>query len=204
MRMSEFYPDQSAGMTLHGITTSMADFWVHLFPRLQFPMVFWYRREEALAYATARKLPLTIGRSKDGQPTGAGYLIPRRESFIHQIPVPRRYLENHRWEGLTDREAGKLGELVMRQLVEDDHIQTPRKRCCPLQTRQSQLHDATDVRLQWLPDWSFEFKTEMLDATKDRGNLYVQVKEHNHQPELYRDELGGVHERHTDMGALEP
>jgi hypothetical protein len=165
-------------MTEHGITTTKADYWLHLFPLLR--RVFWYRVEHCRAYIAQRKPVETIGRSKDGTPTGGGYLIPQDTYFVRSETIPPSYIEHADWPSLTDSEAGLIGQEIGFVLIEHRVVIFPAAYVTALNSRQAQLA-ATDCQVSWMPKRiTVEIKTERLTTR----NLFVQRSERGHRVHL--------------------
>jgi hypothetical protein len=185
-------------MKEHGITTTKAAYWAHLFPNLE--MVFWYRVDHCREYVRLNKIPVTLARSKDGTPTGAGYLIRQDTYFISSAKVPSRYIDHvNDWSKLTDRELGLRGEAVLGALIEHRIIFFPLVRADSARDEASQ-YNSVDLMARYmpsLPDFKIELKTECLES----GNLFVQIKERGHRTNLARDE-DEIIERASNMPAF--
>ena len=183
-------PEAPAGMVEHGIMSTQADYWVHLFPYSY--EVFWYRVHHCRSYIERKNPPMLPGKSADGTATGNGYLIPNNAYFVRNAEVPPQYLAHTDWRSLTDREFGFLGEEITDVLVEHNVIKFPASRPLPLRTIAEQF-SARDLQIQWLHPLTAEVKTERHSGT---GNLYVQTHEGGHRVHQLR-EFGGNVERFT-------
>jgi hypothetical protein len=178
-------------MVEHGIMTSEADYWVHFFPLLK--QVFWYRADHCRDYVRLKNLVETIGRSKDGSATGAGYLIPQNAYFVSSVAVPDKYVAHLDWRNLTDRESGFNGEAVVCAMLEHRVIVFPPMRAFALHDRESQ-NRSIDISTKYFGGVNIELKTERVDSR----NLYVQTRERGHKVHLTNDGT----ERVTDAPAL--
>lgn len=179
-------------MTEHGITTTKAHYWVHLFPLLK--RVFWYRVSHCLAYIAHCKIPETLGHSKNGAATGGGYLIPQCAYFVSSALLPDRYLDPvSDWFDLTDRESGLRGQELALVLIEHRIITFPPVYVTALSTRQAQC-EGTDFQGKWTQKLTGEIKTEM----KTSANLFVQKWESGHRVHL----TGNGKERVTHFPSL--
>lgn len=165
-------------MIEHGITTTKAHYWVHVFPRLR--RVFWYRVAHCRAYIVQRKLVETIGHSKDDAATGSGYLIPQDAYFVRSELIPPSYLDHADWMALTDREAGLLGQEIGLVLIEHRVVALPSVIPITLESRKAQIDDATDCEVRWLQKYTVEIKTENVTYK----NLFVQRREGGHRVHL--------------------
>jgi hypothetical protein len=162
-------------MREHGITTTAADYWVHLFPYSY--EVYWYRVEHCLEYIDRKNAPIRLGKSADGVATGNGYLIPKGAYFVRCQSVPARYIDHENWHDATDRQFGFMGEAVVSVLVEHAIIKFPAARPFALRSKKAQF-EASDAEVKWLHPLRFETKTERLS---DTANLYVQTHEGGHR-----------------------
>lgn len=164
-------------MIEHGITTSKAHYWVHLFPLLE--RVFWYRVTHCKAYITLCKPPIHVGRSKDGTPTGAGFLIPQSAYFVSFATIPDWYLNHIDWSALTDREKGLHGQEIVLTLIEHGLIKFPFGMVIARTERRSQ-NDGVDCEVKWRVSPKIEIKTELVTTS----NLFVQNMEGGHRTNL--------------------
>lgn len=161
-------------MIEHGIGTTRAHYWVHLFPLLR--RVFWYRVAHCRAYIEFYKPALKIGYSKDGAPTGAGFLIPQSAYFVQSIDVPERYVAAADWTSLTDRESGLRGQEIAHVLIEHRIVTFAPWLALEASSRLEQL-DAIDCKMKWGQQRTIEFKTELCTT----ANLFVQKAEGGHR-----------------------
>ena len=164
-------------MIEHGITTTRAEYWMHLFPLLY--RVFWYRADQCRAYIKFYKPPLKIGNSNDGTATGHGYLIPQSAYFVQSEIVPRSYLDHVEWRTLTDREAGLRGQEIGLTLIEHRVISFPPFLIRRRDDAESQ-RAAIDCELCWRVNVGIEIKTECVEFS----NLFVQHREGMHRVHL--------------------
>ena len=141
--------------------------------------VFWYRVALCRSFIALYKPPLFIGNSKDGSPTGIGYLIPQKTYFVRAATVPDDYVESVDWPTLTDREAGLRGQEIAFALIEHGVVKFPSLFVAPLNDRSAQ-NDATDCQLRWLRNAKVEIKTERVTT----ANLFVQIRESGHRVHL--------------------
>jgi hypothetical protein len=181
-------------MTTHGIMTTGADYWIHLFP-LDCE-VFWYRADDCRRYIEHQKMPLTIGNSKNGTATGAGYLISKTAKFVLSAEIDRAYIDDFEWakSRATDRQAGLQGQIVVRRLIEDRVVRLPTITTQSLDARADQLA-SIDFKLRWFPPWCVEVKTERVMVS---ANLFIQAAERGHNPTLLHDGKNAI-ERYTAM-----
>lgn len=170
------------GMREHGIMTTKAEYWVHLFP-LSYE-VFWYRVEHCRQYIERKKVPIKLGTSADGTPTGNGYLIPKTAYFVKREEVPVKYIDHADWRDMTDRQLGFNGEPIVGVLFEHRIIVIPPSRASLLRSKEAQFN-ATDFGVRWTHPFTFETKTE---RRSDTANLYVQTHEGGHRVNQLRDE----------------
>jgi hypothetical protein len=164
-------------MIEHGITTSKAHYWVHLFPLLK--AVFWYRVTQCRAYITLYKPATQIFKSKDGTATGAGFLIPQAAYFVRSVTVPRDYLDHVDWPALTDREKGLRGQEIVLVLIEHGIVRFP-VGMVTSRTERSAQNDSIDCELKWRVNPKIEIKTELVTTS----NLCVQTLEGRHRTNL--------------------
>jgi hypothetical protein len=154
----------------HGIHSSTADFWVHFHPADH--MIYTYAVPSMLWYIDYCKPPVHVGRSKDGIATGAGYLIQKQTFFI--IPSIFR-TPSFPWASMTDREAGSLGEKLVRVAIDAGVIDFPTRRTTTATGEQQ--FDGVDVVMIFERIWSVEIKTERYKS----ANLFVQTGERDHR-----------------------
>jgi hypothetical protein len=164
-------------MIEHGITKSKAHYWVHLFPLLS--SVFWYRVTHCRAYIALCKPAIHVSKSKDGTPTGAGFLIPQVAYFVQTATVPNWYLNHVDWLALTDREKGLLGQEITQTLIEHQIVRFPFGMVTARTERTSQ-NDSIDCELKWRINPKIEIKTEVVSTS----NLFVQTMEGRHRTNL--------------------
>ncbi|MCO5144581.1 MAG: hypothetical protein M9895_00230 [Aquamicrobium sp.] len=176
----------------HGIHTTKADYWIHLFPLEEPCRVYWYRVELMREFLRISKTPVTLGKSKDGTPTGARYLVRRDEFFVNSEVVPAWVVEGQFRSDMTDRELGFRGELVILSLLERRIVSVPVLFVTGLRSREDQF-DSKDFQGTYFRDVSFETKTERVKSE----NLFVQSREGGHRVHLQTVD-GQVRERFTD------
>jgi len=180
-------------MTEYGIWTSAADYWVHFFPLERAAYV--YRVDLMREYIKRNNSPIMFGASKDNSVTGAGYLVQQATYFVHTYSIPDRYLDHQKWQELTDREAGIIGETVVATLIEDQIIKFPFYRASRSRSRKEQLA-SIDFKVSYFKPFTIEAKTERKCGT---GNLFIQARESGHKPNL----LHGGATRSSDMPELD-
>jgi hypothetical protein len=178
-------------MTEHGIMTTKADYWVHLFPLMR--RVFWYRVALMREYLRITGLVEHIGHSKDGSPTGSGYLVPQSATPVRASEVPIDYFAGFVWVGATDREIGFRGEFIVGVLLEHGVVKLPLQRATRLDDSSSQFA-STDYQTSFMTPALIEVKTELKESTK---NLFVQTRERGHKVHQIRTD-GGVTERFSE------
>lgn len=185
---------QADAMIAHGIMTSAADYWVHLFPLAR--LAFWYRCEHCRDYIRVHRLVETIGRSKDGTATGAGYLIPKNAYFLSRAEVPSQYVDHVNWRALTDREAGFMGEHILGVLIEHRIVSFPALRASVVRDAASQ-NSSLDLTTKYFGQLGIELKTERAET----ANLFVQSRERGHKVHQVITN-GAVEQRITDAPGL--
>jgi hypothetical protein len=183
-------------MILHGITTSKADFWIHLHPLekddIPTPALYWYAVALCLRFIARNKLPIKIAESKDGAATGSGYLIPKNSLFVTRRLIPQRYAALP-WTEMTDREAGLLGQDIVKLMIERNETTLPSRVFRHLESREDQ-YAGCDFELQAIDKTRFEVKTERVLSPY----LFVQHGEEGHRVHLTPD--GDT--RHSEIGDL--
>ncbi len=183
------------GMREHGIMTTGAEYWVHLFP-LSYE-VYWYRVEHCRQFIERKKVPIKLGKSADGAATGNGYLIPKTAYFVQRNDVPAQYVDHDNWRDMTDRQFGFMGEAIVGVLLEHRVVKFPPSYASLLRTKEAQF-SASDFSVRWMQPFTFEAKTE---RHSESPNLYVQTHEGGHRVHQLRGQ-GDVTERVTDAPAL--
>lgn len=184
-------------MIEHGINTTTADYWVHLFPVELVATVYWYRVDHMREYLRLKNPPIQAGKSKDGSVTGAGYLVPKDAYFISYAEVPEHFVCGFRWGEMTDREFGFTGEHVVDVLIEKRVVSIPAFRLRNLRRRDDQF-DAKDFVGSYFVDASFEAKTERVHSR----NLFVQSQEGAHKVHLV-SHSGEVSHKYTAAPGFE-
>lgn len=182
----------SPSMVEHGIHTTKADYWVHLFPLAE--RVYWYRVDHMREFIRLTKPAVIIGKSKDQNrtPTGQGYLISQNEHLVSYAGIPSNYLAPFRWRDMTDRECGFAGEYLVDVLVEHRIVSVPIFRLRSLRSKADQ-YEAKDFKGEYFGSVFFETKTERVESE----NLFVQSREGGHR--VHFSQAGGqVIERITD------
>jgi hypothetical protein len=169
-------------MIEHGIWTTKADYWLHLFPLEN--VAFLYRPRDCREFIEEKKLPVIFGRSKDPERsvTGAGYLIRCDTFFIRPFSIPSSYLTHVDWEELTDRECGVEGQRIAEILMALGIILVPFRTVEPTNSKTDQLA-SKDVRLVWREISTIEIKSE---RPRTR-NLFVQRGERDHRVHIAPD-----------------
>lgn len=176
-------------MVEHGIFTSHADFWAHLFPLERQIYVYrvsimrWWINYTKTTHSYRGKVG-GYSKGSSGEPTGYGELVQRDKSWIKKYFVPQSYLDGHNWENGTDRENGVRGQIVGRNLLSDGFLELPQI-WIPATVSRFEQNVSIDYRAKLTIDIAIEFKTEI----KKTGNLYVQTNEHGHDPHIRRTSL---------------
>lgn len=162
----------SKPMTEHGITTSDADYWVHVSPRNR--CVYWYRRESML------KLIGVMPDSATREIASAfGYVVPVNDPCVRGS----RWDCGDGWDG-TDQDVGAAAERVFRSWVCESGVL--RAMCgSPIAildvryaaTKEEQLRHDFVVRVA--SDIRVEVKADITAAST--GRIFVQTHERNHQ-----------------------
>ena len=157
-------------MTEHGIFTTRAEYVVHLFPLLK--RLFIYSVADCRQYIKDHNPPLHAARSKDKDRTVTGYgdLIKQNAPFVRSLTVDDFYLKDWPKRKLNDREAGLIGQKIIKAVLEStgrdvEMVDTP---VAQLEKGYDALVGGTKV----------EFKTEQYDT----DNLFVQKSEGGHRP----------------------
>lgn len=164
-------------MIERGIHNTKADFWAHLHPKDA--AVYWYLVRNMRDWLADKKPISTLGSSKDGVKTGAGYLVPKTAPFVQRAAVPAPMIAHFKWEEGTDREVGLLwGETVMDWMANAGLLRIPFFSATRLTAKQDQ-YSLGDFGIQFsMPRVQLvEVKTEM----KESGNLFVQTHERGHR-----------------------
>lgn len=167
-------------MVARGINETAADYWIHFHPIEEGgPTVYWYRVPHMRAFICRMEVPITLGRSKDGFPSGAGYLVPKETGFILKAAVPPIYMTHiKKWDAahLTDRQAGFAGEEIVDVLLEHGVISLPGS--IPIVARgQSDQFASVDMRMEWKWPKTIEIKVER----RRSEFLFVQTHERGHR-----------------------
>src|SRR5262245_35693529 len=166
-------------MTWHGIHTTKASVWFHLFPLDS--KLFWYGVADMLEYIALTKPQQKIGRSKNGAATGEGYLVSKSAFIVSRADVPRAFLDWHDWTNGTDRENGRRGQLVVNVLLRR-HLSFPTWRSERIETNAAQ-NGGYDGFARPISEFKWEAKTECVQS----DFLFVQTSESGHQPNLTRN-----------------
>jgi len=169
-------------MTRHGIFTTSALCWAHLFP---FECkLFYYRVADCVAHINSTNPPLVPGYSRNGIITGQGYLIRKYKKFVRCRRIDPRRLDCYDWNNGTNRQTGKhWGESLVCLWAtfgvfgfepKDVVVYGIREQFC-----------AVDFGMLRNGAWEkWEIKTETI---RDTPNLFVQESERNHDPNLLPD-----------------
>jgi len=184
-----------ANLREYGISTTKADYWIHLFPTAL--EVFWYRVEHCRTYLDLKNVPVTLGRSRDGTVTANGYLIPKTAHFVCRADVTPSDAVAFNWLDMTDRQFGFAGESLVASLIEKRVIHFPIARATLLQSAEEQ-YSSRDFSVAWFKPLSVEVKT---DRHSKSANLYVQTHEGGHRFHQVRVD-GDLVERVTSAPAL--
>lgn len=183
-------------MTEHGIFTSIADYWIHLFPLDGW--VFWYSAARMREFIRLEDLPLTDGRSLNGSITASGYLVAKASPYrlIESAPVSD-YFKNDcfEWEERTQRECGRRAQLVVELMLTHGTIKLPSYRIDREDSLAEQIK-GYDGHVRYFADAKYETKCECL---KNSPNLFVQRGENGHKATLGRDADGNVFQRYSSL-----
>jgi hypothetical protein len=183
-------------MTEHGIFTSEAYIWIHLFPLEKW--VYWYPAACMREFILIEKIPTTNGLSLDQSPTGVGYLIPKLSPYrLVSGACVSDYFKDDQfdWAETTQREAGRRGQLVVELMLTHGAIKIPNYRV----ERENSLAEQIkgyDGHIHYFADIKYETKCERY---KDSPNLFVQRGENGHKATLGRDANGNLFERSTKL-----
>jgi hypothetical protein len=179
-------------MKMHGISTTGADFWAHLFPAEL--CIYWYSVRHMREHIAEKKPSEKVAHSKDGTKTGAGYLVLKKEPFIERVPVPKNMINAFEWDEGTDRQIGLLwGEKVLDWMIGTTRLRIPYFTVHKLNTKKSQ-YELGDFGIQFaMPRVVIvEVKTENVRS----ANLFVQTRERGHRVHQKRSEGEVVTECH--------
>lgn len=161
----------------HGITTTKADFWAHVFPEEL--RVYCYSVVDMQNFIARSKPQLVAGHSLEGEVTAAGYLVAKTWPFIRKSDFPEEYRAAFAWERATQRERGYWGEELFEWLVNTGKFRPPTVwHARRLETRAEQYAQC-DYRLALKQAPVFEIKTEGADYAHG-ANLFVQAGEDIH------------------------
>lgn len=183
-------------MTEHGIFTSIADYWVHLFPLEG--CVYWYPVARMREFILLERLPLTPAKSLDQSLTGMGYLVPKVGPYrlIEFRPVADYFHEDHfNWATSTQRESGRRAQLVVELMLTHGTIKFPAYRIEREENMEEQIK-GYDGHVRYFADIKYEVKCECL---KFSPNLFVQKSENGHKATLGRNTDGSVFQRQSTL-----
>ena len=185
-------------MIQRGIHTTTADIWMHLFPFEK--ALYWYLVRHMREHIADKKIISRLGRSKDGTPTGDGYLVRKDAPFIARVNVPDAMIDAFLWREGTDRQVGLLwGEQVVDWMMATGQSRIPPYQIERLNTRAAQNNQGDfGITMHMLVSQVVEVKTEM----KDSQNLYVQTREGGHRVHQRKDSHGTVEHRFSVAPAL--
>ena len=186
-------------MITRGITTTEANFWVHLFP-LEYA-AYWYTVRHMQEWLKKASHVERIGRSKDGSETGAGYLVKKDTPFIRRVTVPKKMIDAFSWRDATDRQIGLLwGEQVIDWMITTNALHIPYFTASRLDKFSEQL-SMGDFGIKFcMPTvLLLEVKTEVIDS----GNLFVQTKEGWHKVHQVNSRDGNVQHRYIPANSLQ-
>lgn len=181
----------SDSMKEHGIMTTCADYWVHLIPVDR--KVYWYRVDLCREFIERTNPPSTIGRSKDGTPTGFGFLIRRDSYFVQEADVSPKYLAGIDWNDLTQRQLGLAGEARIWSLIEHRVVRFPIERVVTSREKAEQFA-GMDFQVKFFGAFRVEGKTENVRSQ----NLFVQTRERGHKVHLVQKD-GEIIQRETPI-----
>ena len=181
-------------MKEHGITTSEASFWIHLWPCEK--MVYWYSVVRMRRCVSS--MFLTYGYSRDPfhTPTGRGYIVAKNKVFIESAEVPSHFLKDVDWENISNRESGLIhGEPIIRLLLKTGIVRLVNgeiREIVSTQSRKNQFKSIDGfVSLADGRRYAYEGKTETAFVYRYNKrvvspNLFVQRYEQNHFPNYTR------------------
>jgi hypothetical protein len=162
-------------MIEHGIFTTKADFWIHFFP-LE-PAVYYYKVSDCLEYIRTRNLAPIDARSKNGQVTGRGYLVPKSAPFLKHRRLDPGRVAHINWNTLTDREFGfYIGPALVIEWLRNGIFHEFTGEIKVLESKDDQFSGR---------DISFGNGKGSADIKCERPvtiNLFVQDQELNHDP----------------------
>lgn len=177
-------------MIEHGITTSTADYWVHMHPleaKIYGYGVIEMRRslppilpdDNAYTIVSKETYRLIDGKSKNGRVTGRGYLVEKKFAWVRDVPFD--YLKGIPWAQLTDRELGLVyGEPVVLRLLNDSVIFPKMRKPFEFVKHKHEQFEGRDLTNGQI---TIEAKTEVVRS----DNLFVQVYELAHDVHTTRD-----------------
>jgi hypothetical protein len=171
-------------MIKHGIFTTTANFWIHFLP-LE-PAVYYYKVNDCRKYIQVHDLVFTDARSKNGQVTGRGFLIPKAAPFLKRRLLNQNRVEHVKWGALTDREFGYfvgppllvewLREGIFPEFVGEIEV---------LESRDDQ-YGGRDIKIVCRGELG-EITAEIKCERPTTSNLFVQDQELDHDPNLLAD-----------------
>lgn len=163
--------------TVHGITTTCAHYWMHIFPLEG--AAYFYAVPDCRRYIERRAPKWSVGHSKNGLPTGWGWLVPRKAYFIKEILIPDEMLADTDWLRLSDSASGFLGEDICGALINRGAVAIPHVHLTWRPDRESQI-SGIDANITFFQPANIEFKTEKVTSQ----NIYVQYAERGHMCHL--------------------
>lgn len=154
----------------HGITTTKAEFWLHLLIPMR--RLYRYSVRDCLDHIERSGLQLVGGKSKDKDRTvtGRGYLVSCDAPWIKSMAVPDSYFTGYDFTSMNDRKLGLLGQIIITSFVANKGNEVKH-----VNTRKAQIEDAYDCVINGA-------LTELKTENKDTGNLFVQRYEGGHMP----------------------
>lgn len=165
-------------MNEHGITNTKAVYWIHLHP-LE-PAIYRYSVSDARAYIFQVSPRLITARSRNGLPTGEGYLFQKNLSWIQRKQLEQYWVAGVDWRNLTNRESGMdHGPRIVCQLITAGVFPDLQGEIEQLDSFEAQIK-STDISVGGV---LCEIKTECVETL----NLFVQRGEDKHHPMLLPD-----------------
>lgn len=164
-----------------------ADYWAHIFPIQNRPMVYIYDREDMFDLIRAGAGIQTVGRSKDGTITGFGLRVSKDCPLIRTVAIPNALALDYKWVGVSDRVIGRNGEHLFYRLLQEIPLAflPSGLRMIERMESKTQQYDGIDFRtvdglgnsLRW------EIKTE---ALRNSRFLFIQTAERGHRVHALR------------------
>ena len=154
-------------MRKHGISTTKAEIWVHLF--VLKCCLYSYRVEDCLTYIRTNNSLLIGGRSPDGAVTGLGYLIKQGASFVRLCRLSPAYFAGYQFQAMSARDLHLAGQSILARVYRHQH-----RDLRFVETKAAQFDEGYDALVDGRRT---EFKTEKYLT----DNLFVQEAEGGHR-----------------------